>query len=51
MMMVKFQLRNFAFYKAVSIKDFNIKNANECLNLLNLLIDSIDKELSVLGVK
>ena len=42
---------NFGFDKAVALKDFNIKNADECLNLSNLLIDSIDKELSVLGVK
>ncbi len=48
---VDFNELNFGFDKAVALKDFNIKNADECLNLSNLLIDSINKELSVLGVK
>ena len=42
---------NFGFDKASALKDFNIKNADKCLNLSNLLIDSIDNELSILVVK
>ena len=42
---------NFGIDKAVALKDFNIKNADKCLDLSANLINAIDEEMSDIGAK
>ena len=42
---------NFGIDKAVALKDFNIKNADKCLELSSNLINAIDEEMSDIGAK